>query len=182
MMKNTTFTKEHYLGTWGNILQSYQWWGIDLRSSLNIIRTTNPIVPVVFDKLYKKDDAAYIPQTFSKVRKFYEKLSVLIPNEKYLYTKLVVKAFKKKNKSLETNDAFLISRVDYIIAILCFMEEFALCPLSNRKISSNDNLLTAHSDNIDIFIEHDKKTGVTLVRIVIPNEISIEYSCSVNRI
>ena len=66
--------------------------------------------------------------------------------------------------------------MDYIIAVLCFTEEFAFLSLKNEKVSSNEEILTAHSDNIDIFIERNKKTESTLVRITIPCELCIEYT------
>lgn len=179
-MKNESYTREHYVNTWTTILRSYQWWGHDLISLLDNIKKTNPIVPEVFDKIYKKNYGTYVLQNFDKITKFYQKLNTLIsPNEK-LYTKLEVKSLKRKNDNISIKENFRLQRMDYLIAILCFTEEFAFLSLNDKNVSSNENILTAHSDNIDIFIERNKRTGTTVVRISIPCELCIEYYSSVN--
>lgn len=179
-MKNESFTREYYVSMWATILSSYQWWGHDLISLLDNIKKTNPIVSDVFDKIYPKKDGTYVLQTFDKITKFYQKLNALIPSNEKLYTKLKVKSLKRKNDNISLRENSKLQRMDYLIAILCFIEEFAFLSLKDKNVSSNENMLTAHSENIDIFIERNKRTETTLVRITIPCELCIEYYSSVN--
>lgn len=179
-MKNESFTREYYVSMWATILSSYQWWGHDLVSLLDNIKKTNPIVSEVFDKIYKKSDGTYVLQATDKITKFYQKLNALIPSNEKLYTKLEVKSLKRKNDNISLKETIMLQRINYLIAILCFTEEVALLSLKDKKVSSNENMLTAHSENIDIFIEKNRKTGITTVRITIPCELCIEYYSSVN--
>ena len=179
-MKNESFTREYYVSMWATILSTYQWWGHDLICLLENIKKTNPIVPEVFDKIYSKNDGTYVLQTFDKATNFHQKLNELIPSNKELYTKLEVKSLKRKNDNISLTENSRLQRMDYFLAILCFTEEFALLSLKDKNVSANENILTAHSENIDIFIERDKRTGTTLVRITIPCELCIEYYSSVN--
>ena len=177
-MKTGVFTKEHYVSMWATILETYQWWGHDLTSLLDNIKKTNPIAVQVFNMLYNRREGTYEPKTFERATYFYQKLSKLIPDVKQLYTKLEVKALNKRNKNIAIKESCRIYREDYVLAILCFLEEFANLPLSNSKVSSMENTLTAHSDNIVFKIEKNKHTKITSVKIIIPNEISIKYCCS----
>lgn len=179
-MKNESFTREYYVSMWATILSSYQWWGHNLVSLLDNIKKTNPIVSEVFDKIYKKSDGTYVLQATDKITKFYQKLNALIPSNEKLYTKLEVKSLKRKNDNISLKETIMLQRINYLITILCFTEEVALLSLKDKKVSSNENMLTAHSENIDIFIEKNRKTGITTVRITIPCELCIEYYSSVN--
>lgn len=181
-MKNESFTREYYVGMWASILSSYQWWGHDLITLLGNIKQTNPIVSEVFDKMYKKDGDTYVLQLFNKATKFYQKLDTLVPSVERLYTKLEVKSLKKANNDITIKENLMLQRINYLIAILCFTEEFALLSLKDKKVSCIENILTAHSKNIDIFIENNKQTKITVVRITIPCELVIEYCASVNPI
>ena len=178
-MKKGVFSREHYVQTWGSILSSYQWWGHDLRHLLKQIKETHPVVPEAFSKMYKEQDGVYSSQTFDSITRFYQKLSSLIPTAENLYTKLEVKALRKQNDNISIKETTMLKRFDYVIALLCFMEEFAFLSLNDKNISSTKNILTAHSENIDIFIERDRRRGRTVVRITIPCELCIEYNCSV---
>lgn len=179
-MKNESFTREYYVGMWASILSSYQWWGHDLISLMDNIKKTNPIVSDVFDKIYPKKDGTYVLQTFDTITRFYQKLNALIPSNEKLHTKLEVKSLKRKNDNISLKETAMLQRFDYLIAILCFTEAFAFLSLKDENVSSNENMLTAHSENIDIFIERNKRTATTLVRITIPCELCIEYYSSVN--
>jgi len=179
-MKNESFTREYYVSMWASILSSYQWWGHDLITLLDNIKKTNPIVSEVFDKMYKENEGTYVLQTYDKITQFYQKLNALIPSAENLYTKLEVKSLKRKNDNISLKETTMLERIDYIIAVLCFTEEFALLSIKDKKVSSNENMLTAHSENIDIFIENNRKAGITVVRITIPCELCIEYYSSVN--
>lgn len=177
-MKSKDFTAEYYLDMWSLILSSYQWWGHDLSALMNNIQKTNPIISESFNEVYKKVEFSYIQRATGEISKFVHKLDTLIPLKKKLYTKLCVKSLKSKNDDIAISESIMMNRIDYLIAVLCFAEEFSLLGLNSKKISSNKNILSAHSNNIDIFIEQDKKTNVTLVRILIPCELCIEYSAS----
>lgn len=177
-MKTGVFTKEHYVSMWATVLESYQWWGHDLTSLLDNIKKTNPVTFRVFNMLHNRREGTYEPKTFDRATYFYQKLSKLIPNAKQLYTKLEVKSLNKKNKNIAIKEKCRINREDYVLAILCFLEEVANLPLSNSKVSSMENTLTAHSDNIVFEIEKNKHTNIISVKIIIPGEISIEYCSS----
>lgn len=178
-MKKKIFTREHYVQTWRAILSSYQWWGHDLRPLLKQIKETHPVVSEALNKMYNEKDGVYSLQTFDSISKVYQKLSSLIPTAESLYTKLEVKALKKQNDNVSIKETTMLKRVDYVIALLCFMEEFALLPLSDNNVASTKNILTAHSESIDIFIERNRSRGRTVVRITIPCELCIEYNCGV---
>ncbi|MBQ8298932.1 MAG: hypothetical protein IJX99_03565 [Clostridia bacterium] len=150
-----------------------------MRPLMNGIKETHPVASDVLNKMYEKRGDVYSLRTFDSITKFYQKLSSLIPTAEHLYTKLEVKALKKDNDNVSIKETTRLKRVDYIIALLCFMEEFALLPLSDKNVSSNKNILTAHAENIDVFIERNRSRGRTVVRITIPCELCIEYSCSV---
>ena len=179
-MKNESFTREYYVSMWETILSTYQWWGHDLISLLENIKKTNPIVHEVFDKIYSKNNGTYVLQHSDKITKFYQKLNALIPLNEKLYTKLEVKSLKRKNDNISLKENGMLQRMDYLIAILCFIEEFAFLSLKDENVSSNEEILTAHSNNIDIFVERNMSTGITVVRITIPCELCIEYYSSVN--
>ena len=100
----------------------------------------------------------------------------------FLCQLLGFKSLKRANDEISIEETTTLKRIDYVLAILCFTEEFALLSLLDEKVSANKNILTAHSENIDIFIENNKKAGTTVVRITIPCELCIEYYSSVNPI
>lgn len=179
-MKSESFTSEYYISMWETILNCYQWWGHDLSSLMDSIKKTNPIVSEAFDMMYKKDSNTYVLQTFDKITKFYQKLNELIPSNEELYTKLEVKSLEKENDKILFKEAQILKRIDYIIAILCFTEEFALLSLKDGKVSSNKNMLKAHSENIELLIERNNDTQITIVKITIPCELCIEYYSSIN--
>lgn len=178
IMEKCFFTREHYVQTWETILSSYQWWGHDLIPLLENIKQTHPVVSNAFGKMYEKTNVGYVAQTFDSITKFYQKLSSLIPKSEKLYTRLEVKALRKKNDNIAINESYVLNRVDYLIAILCFMEEFALLSLNEKNVASTKNMLAAHAENVDVFVERNTKKEITIVRITIPCELIIEYSCS----
>ena len=179
-MKNVVFTREYYVSMWESILDSYQWWGHDLISLFPNIRKTNPIVGEVFDKLYKEKDNFYVSCNSNTITQFYQKLDSLIPNSDKLYTKLEVKSLRKQRNNIAIQETTISKRINYVIAVLCFIEEFAFLSLKDKNVSSNKNILAAHSECIDIFIEKNNKIGITLIRITIPCELCIEYYSSEN--
>lgn len=174
-MKN--FTRKYYIDMWNEILTTYQWWGTDLVTLRHNIKETNPIIFEVFDKLYKKQKDTYVPRAINKTTKFYyQKLNKLIPTAEKLNTKLTAKSLNKNNNFITFEEHLVLKRSDYLIAIVCFMEEFVLLNLNDgNMVSETDNILAAHSENIDIFVEYDMTAKKTLVRIIIPCELVIEY-------
>lgn len=181
-MKKESFTREHYVGIWSEILSTYQYWGHELITILDEIKKTNPIAVEVFEKMYNKEGDSYVSQTFTRAARFYQKLDRLIPSAEELYTKLRVKSLNRENKNLAIKETLRLRRINYLIAILCFMEEFAMLSLKKSKVFSSENILVAHTENIHISIERDNKTEITVVKIIIPREISIEYYSSVKPI
>ena len=182
-MKNGTFTREHYVSVWATILDAYQWWGHDLTTLLDNIKKTNPIAVQAFEMLYNKVEDEYVPQTINRATKFYQKLSKLIPGDDRLYTSLEVESPKRKYKNIQIREKRILKRADYMLAILCFAEEFAFLPMNAPNVSSiKVNRLMAQSDNIVFHVEKDIKTGITRVGIVIPNELTITYCASKNPI
>ncbi len=176
-MTKETFTRNHYVCMWETILSSYQWWGHDLITLLANIKKTNPIAVQTFNLLYKKNGKKYLPVPQGNAIKFYQKVNSLLPQGQVVNTTLEVKALRAKNESLEVVESVTMNRYDYLIAIICFMEEFLMLSIKDEKVSSNRNILAAHSDAVNIFMEKDNKTNVTMVRITIPCELVIEYSC-----
>ncbi len=179
-MKESMFTQEYYIDMCSRLLSVYQTFGHDLSNLLENIHKTNPIVTETFDKLYKKVKHNYVLKPVRKIAKFYEKFNSLIPDSEKLYTSLEVKALKRKHSNLALSEKRKLYRVDYLLASLCFMEEFCLLPLNDVALASNDILLSAHSENINIFVRQDPVTHITTIRIVIPGELQIEYCASAN--
>lgn len=182
-MEEEIFTREYYVSMWASILNSYRLWGHDLTTLLKIIKRTNPSIYHVFNLMYTKENDSYITLQFDEEASFfYKKLSQLLPEGECLYTKLKVKALKQKNNILEFKEELMQQKFNYLIAILCFAEEFAFLPLDNKMITAKHNSISAHSDNIIFCAKKNSKTGLTHVKVTIPNEISFEYYSSLNPI
>ena len=183
MTKKEPLTKDFYLKTWKTILDAYQWWGKDLMALYDGLQETNPNATKSIEELYdyfcpNRYEEAII-RHYNVPNKFYQKLGELIPETDHVYVNLVVKSLKTdKYRDLEFKEQFKQHRMDYLMAILCFAEEYAQNFLGDENIKSSKNSLSAQADNITYLVSRDESSGITKVSITIPKRLEIMYdSC-----
>ena len=168
------FTRSYYVGLWSEILSIYEWRWESLSTLLESIKETDSVVVETFWKMYNKTDGKYSIKTL-RGYKFYEILSRFMGSEEELEVSTRVKALKKENALLQMKFEQYSARRDILIAILCFVQEFANKRADNVSMSRYGNVLTARSDSVDFYAEQDRKRKVTYIRITIPCELCMEY-------
>lgn len=168
------FTRSYYVGLWREILITYQWWGWNLSRLQESVKKTEPVIAETFWKMYNKTDEKYSIKTL-RGYKFYEILSRFMGSDEKLEVSIRVKALKKENELLQISLLHHYRRKDILIAILCFVQEFANKRADNVSMSKYGNVMTARSDSVDFYAEQDRKRKVTYIRITIPCELCMEY-------
>lgn len=173
--------KNFYVWTMAECIKStYEWWGIDMMSMYDNIKADFPNATVAVHKMYKdlKESDFYEAKflTFNKVNYVYEAIANLLPHHETLFFDTITKEQSPQYKQLNMCSCgkFVgIERIDLVMAVLLFTEDFILEPVSNENVTLTDNQLTVNGTFVKL--EVSKKEDKTHVSILIKDVMHLEY-------
>ena len=113
---------------------------------------------------------------FEKAEYVYQALANLIPHHEELRFDTITKEQAKEYEGLNmcSWDRFVeISRIDLLMAVLLFTEEFILQPIASNTENLTDNQLTVEGTFVKL--EVSKKEDKTHVSILIRDVMLLEY-------
>ena len=173
--------KDFYVWTMGNCIKStYEWWGIDMMSMYDNIKKDFPnateAIHRMYDKLRKPNFYKSKFLVFEKVEYVYEAIANLIPQHKELRFDIKTKEQSKEYDGLNMcswGEFVEISRVDLLMAVLLFTEEFILQPVKNANVNLTDNQLTVYGTFVTLEVsKNEEKTNIS---ILIKDVMCLEY-------
>lgn len=174
-------SKDFYVWTMAECIKStYEWWGIDMMSMYDNIKEDFPNATAAIHKMYDslKEPDFYESKflVFEKAEYVYQALANLIPHHEILHFDTITKEQAKEYKGLNmcSLDRFApISRIDLLMAVLLFTEEFILQPVASDTVNLTDNQLTVEGTFVKL--EVSKKEDKTHVSILIRDVMLLEY-------
>ncbi len=173
--------KDFYVWTMAECIKStYEWWGIDMISMYDNIQEDFPNTIEAIQKMYKNFkapnfyEAQYL--SFEKPQYVYEAIASLVPLYKQLRFDVKTKEQTKEYKELNMcpwNRFVSIERIDLLMAVLLFTEEFILQPITSKNVILIEKKLTVYGNFITLKVsKHEKKTYIS---IRIRNVMLLEY-------
>jgi len=173
--------KDFYVWTMAECIKdTYGWWGIDMMSMYHNIKEDFPNATAAIHKMYDnlRETDFYESKflVFEKAQYVYEALANLIPPREKLYFDILTKEQSKKYKGLNMlswNRFVEISRIDLIMAVMLFTEEFILQPVKSDNVNLTDNQLTVEGTFVKL--EVSKKEDKTYVSILIRDVMLLQY-------
>ena len=173
--------KDFYVWTMAECIKdTYEWWGIDMMSMYDNIKKDFPNAAKAIKKMYSnfKKSKFYEAQYlfFEKPQYVYEAIASLIPLNEQLRFDTRIKELAKEYKNLNMcpwNRFVSIKRIDLLMAVLLFTEEFILQPVTSKNVVLTENKLTVYGNFVILKVsKHEKKTYVS---IRIRNVMLLEY-------
>lgn len=176
--KSTNF----YLWALGEVIKAtFEWQETDTISIYSLLKKDFPNAIKALERMYSKfKEPAFCkakPLSFEKVEYVYEAISSLISNNKTLRYDIKTKEQHKKYKKFNICSwgwYVPIERIDLIIIILLFTEEFILQPITQKNVVFTRNNLTVYGEYITFKVSRHKDK--TYICIKIRNAISIQYT------
>ena len=173
--------KDFYVWTMAECIKStYEWWGIDMMSMYDNIKEDFPNATAAIHKMYDSLNAPDFYESkflvFEKAEYVYQALANLIPHHEELRFDTITKEQAKEYEGLNmcSWDRFVeISRIDLLMAVLLFTEEFILQPIASDTVNLTDNQLTVEGTFVKL--EVSKKEDKTHVSILIRDVMLLEY-------
>ena len=173
--------KDFYVWTMEECIKSiYEEWGIDMMSMYKEIRKNFPNAAEAVKKMYNNFKVSKIYKakylSFENPLYVYEAIANLVPLHKELYFDIRTKELNKKYKNLNLcswNRFIPIERIDLLMAVLLFTEEFILKPIASKNVIFTTNKLTVYGNFVIFKVsKHNKKTYIS---IKIRNVMLLEY-------
>ena len=173
--------KEFYVWTMAECIKSsYECWGVDMMSMFDNIEKDFPNATEAIKKMYSNFEAqnCYAAKSlqFKKPQFVYEAISSLVPVNEKLRFDLRTKEQSKEYKDLNMcswNRFVSINRMDLIMAVLLFAEEFILQHITSKNVVLTDNKLTVYGNFVTLKVsKHQDKTYIS---IRIRNVMLLEY-------
>lgn len=173
--------KDFYVWTMEECIKNtYEWWGIDMMSMYDNIKKDFPNATTAIHKMYYKLRKPNFYKSkfliFDKVEYIYQAIANLIPPHKELRFDIITKEKSKEYKGLNMyswNQFVRIDRIDLIMAVLLFTEEFILRPITSKDVVITDNQLFVYGDFV--ILEVSKEENKTFVSILIRDVILLQY-------
>ncbi len=172
--------KKYYVQIYGEVKTTYQWWGIDMMSNYDNIRRDCPNAALAIRKMYTLlEEPNYYRANFyvfSTVTYVYEAIANLIPAHNWLKFDTFTKELSKEYASLNMlpwHRFVPIQRIDLLMAILLFTEDFIFLPITDKCVTYTDNGLTVNGDFVTFKIK--KRDRKTVVSIEIRDVILLTY-------
>lgn len=175
-------SKDFYIWTMAECIKdTYEWWGIDMMSMFENIKKDFPNATQAIHKIYtdfcdKSDCYSAKPIIFENVQSVYQAISNLIPNDDELKFDLSTTKQSKEYSYLNlcSFDQFVpIRRIDLVMAILLFTEEFIIWPVTNPNVSFTQNELSV--DGTFVSLKISQIEDKTQVSILIKDVILLQY-------
>ena len=173
--------KDFYVWTLQECIKdTYEWWGTDMTSMYDNIKRDFPNVTRAIPKMHSDFKTSNFydtkPLKFENIQFIYEAISNLVPTDEKLKFDLRTKEQSKDYKYLNIcswNEFISINRIDLIIAVLLFTEEFILQPISSRNVVLTDKKITVYGSFVTFKVsKHEDKTYIS---IRIRNVMLLEY-------
>ena len=163
--------KNFYVCTMAECIKNtYEWWGIDMMSMYDNIKKDFPNAAKAIQKMYsdfkvsKFYEAQYL--FFEKPQYVYEAIASFIPLNKKLLFDIRTKEQAKEYKNINMcswNRFVSIKRIDLLMAVLLFTEEFILQPVSSKNVILTDNKITVYGNFVTLKVsKHEDKTYVSI--------------------
>ena len=170
--------KEFYIGTLRNLKEIYENWGTDIMSLYEEIKEYYPnamgalceIYYIINPDLYK---AKFLVK---EVEYIYQALTSLIPNQEKLKFNIITKEQSKAYDEYNICpwESFSeIERINLIMPILLFTEEFILGSVKSENVIFTDDQLTVNGTFVELKILKEKDE--TYVSILIKDVLLLKY-------
>ena len=173
--------KDFYVWTMKECIKdTYEWWGIDMLSRYDNIKKDFPNATNAIKKMYSNFKAPKFYEAqclfFEKPQYVYEAIASFIPLYEQLRFDIRTREQSKEYKNLKMcswNRFVSIKRIDLLMAVILFAEEFILQPITSKNVIFTKNKLTVYGNVVTLKVsKHEKKTYVS---IRIRNVIHLEY-------
>lgn len=173
--------KNFYVWTMEECIKTtYEWWGVDMMSMYDSIKKCFPNATAAIHKMYDslKEPDFYESKflVFENTEYVYQALANLIPHHEELLFDIITKEQDKEYERLNICSwkRFVeISRIDLLMAVLLFTEEFILQPVTSNTVNFTEDQLTI--DGTFVKLEVSKKENKTHVSILIRDVMLLEY-------
>lgn len=173
--------KDFYVWTMKECIKdTYEWWGIDMMSMYDNIKNDFPNATNAIKKMYSNFKAPKFYEAqclfFEKPQYVYEAIASFIPLYEQLRFDIRTREQSKEYKNLKMcswNRFVSIKRIDLLMAVILFAEEFIMQPITSKNVIFTKNKLTVYGNVVTLKVsKHEKKTYVS---IRIRNVILLEY-------
>lgn len=174
--------KNFYVWTMAECIKdTYEQWGIDIMSLYNHIKKYFPNATKAIHKIYtdfKNEYDCYTADslTFNSIEYVYEAVANFIPNYDKLEFNLNTTAQSEEYHYLNMcswREFVSIDRIDLIMAVLLFTEEFILWPITSENVLLTDTELSVNGKFVTLKVS--KTEEETYVSIVIKDVILLQY-------
>ena len=173
--------KRFYVWTMTECIKStYEWWGIDMMSMFSHIKKNFPNATKAINKMYNnleiRNYYEATPMKFENPQFVYEAISSLVPANDRIRFDLRTKEQSKEYNNLNMcswNRFIFIRRINLLMAVLLFTEEFILQPITSKNVVLKDNKLIVYGNFVTLKVsKHQDKTYIS---IRIRNVMLLEY-------
>ncbi|MBR3325356.1 MAG: hypothetical protein IKG14_04870 [Clostridia bacterium] len=164
-------SQDFYIWTMAECIKDiYEWWGIDMMSMYEEIEEDFPNACRAIKRMYSRfemlDYHKAKPLQFKNPQFVYEAISYLVPIHDKLSYDLRTKEQSKQFKALNMcswNKFVQINRMDLLMAVLLFTEEFILQPITSKNVVLTDNRLTVYGNFVTFKVsKHQDKTYISI--------------------
>lgn len=166
-------SKDFYVWTLEECIKdTYDCWGLDMMAMYVNIQESFPNAALAIQNMYvdwdKEDVYKAKHVTFKQVHYVYEAIANLIPLKKMLKFDIKTKEQNRKYKSLNIgswNKFVSINRIDLIMAILLFTEEFIFYPVTSEAVVLTDTKLIVYGEHLTFKVSRHKDKTYVSIRI-----------------
>lgn len=164
-------SKDFYVWTLEEgIKDTYECWGLDMMAMYANIQESFPNAALAIQNMYvgwnKEEIYVAKHRTFKQVHYVYEAIANLIPLKKTLKFDIKTKEQNRKYKNLNIgswNKFVSINRMDLIMAILMFTEEFCFYTVTLPNVVLTETKLIVYGDYLTFKVsKHKDKTYVSI--------------------
>lgn len=163
--------RDFYVWTMSECIKdTYEWWGTDMMSMYDHIKENFPNASVAIQKMYQNFDESNFNKAeciyFERIKYVYEAIASFVPSYKELHFDTRTKELNKEYKSLNMcswNRFVPIRRIDLLMAILLFTEDFIFDSITSKNVILTDTKLTVYGNFITLKVsKHKKKTYISI--------------------
>lgn len=163
--------REFYIWTVADILkETYEQWGIDIMSFWDNIQESFPNAAKALKQMHSDFDETTFYEAshkkFDNPEYVYQAVANLIPSHSILKFNVSSTAHFPQYDSLKIygwNEMTDINRIDLIMAIMLFAEEFALMSLDDEKVIFTREKLIVQEELVTFkIVRHNKRTIVSI--------------------
>ena len=152
------------------IKSTYEYWGTDMMSMYDNIKKSFPNATEAIKKMYTDFEPRICYKAkalnFKNPQFVYEAISNFVPvNEELKYDLRTMELSKEyKNLNICSWNRFVsINRMDLIMAVLLFTEEFILQPITSKNVIFTEKKLTIYGNFVTLKVsKHQNKTYISI--------------------